>query len=98
MNKQLILDEGFEKYMKTTKRARSLSDMDRIIPWADLRELIAPVYSAAGNSRLLLMRRVQMLDSGGGRSTTEGHSSFMAKRITLWRGAARFRPSLWMNF
>lgn len=51
MSKQRTLGEGFEKYGKTTKRARFLSDMDRIVPWADLCELIAPVYPVAGNGR-----------------------------------------------
>ena len=32
MNKQLTLCEGFEKYMKTTRRGQFLNDMDRIIP------------------------------------------------------------------
>ena len=27
---------GFEKYGNTTRRAQFLSDMDRIIPWAEL--------------------------------------------------------------
>ena len=65
MNKQLTLCEGFEKYMKTTKRGQFLSDMDRIIPWSELCELIAPVYPVAGNGRppreLEMMLRVYFL-------------------------------------
>ncbi len=53
MSKQLTLGEGFEKYAKTTKRTQFLSDMDRIIPWPDLSELIAPAYRTAGNGRPL---------------------------------------------
>jgi IS5 family transposase len=45
------LGEGFEKYGKTTKRAQFLSEMDRLIPWAELCELIAPAYPTAGNGR-----------------------------------------------
>lgn len=51
MSKQLTLGEGFEKYAKTTKRAQFLLEMDRIIPWSDLCELIAPVYPVAGAAR-----------------------------------------------
>jgi IS5 family transposase len=35
---------GFERYGKTTRRAQFLSDMDRIIPWAELAAAIEPVY------------------------------------------------------
>ena len=51
MSKQLTLGEGFEKYGKTTKRAQFLSEMDRLIPWADLCELISPAYPTGGNGR-----------------------------------------------
>ncbi len=65
MSKQLTLGEGFEKYAKTTKRAQFLSDMDRIIPWSDLCELIAPAYPTAGNGRppreLEMMLRIYFL-------------------------------------
>lgn len=65
MSKQLTLGEGFEKYGKTTKRARFLNDMDRIIPWAELCELVAPVYPVAGNGRppreLEMMLRIYFL-------------------------------------
>lgn len=43
MRKRLNLGEGFEKYAKTTMRAQFLNDMDRIVPWAELCELIAPL-------------------------------------------------------
>jgi IS5 family transposase len=39
---------GFEKYGKTTRRAQFLSDMDRIIPWAELAAVIEPVYPKVG--------------------------------------------------
>lgn len=65
MNKQLTLGEGFDKYAKTTKRAQFLREMDRIIPWSDLCELIAPVYPTAGAGRppreLEMMLRIYFL-------------------------------------
>ena len=65
MSKQLTLGTGFEKYAKTTKRAQFLSDMDRIIPWGELCELIAPAYPVAGNGRppreLEMMLRIYFL-------------------------------------
>lgn len=65
MSKQLTLGEGFEKYAKTTKRARFLSEMDRIIPWIELCELIAPAYPVAGVGRppreLEMMLRIYFL-------------------------------------
>lgn len=65
MSKQLTLGDGFEKYAKTTKRAQFLGDMDRIIPWADLCELIAPAYPVAGAGRppreLEMMLRIYFL-------------------------------------
>lgn len=65
MSKQLTLGEGFEKYAKTTKRAQFLTDMDRIVPWGELCELIAPVYPVAGNGRpprdLEMMLRIYFL-------------------------------------
>ena len=65
MSKQLTLGEGFEKYGKTTKRAKFLREMDRIVPWAELCALIAPVYPVAGNGRppreLEMMLRIYFL-------------------------------------
>jgi len=65
MSKQLTLGDGFEKYAKTTKRAQFLRDMDKIVPWADLCELIAPVYPVAGAGRppreLEMMLRIYFL-------------------------------------
>ncbi len=65
MSKQLTLGEGFEKYAKTTKRARFLREMDRIIPWSELCELIAPAYPTAGAGRppreLEMMLRIYFL-------------------------------------
>lgn len=35
---------GFEKYGKTTRRAKFLADMDRIIPWPEMTSPVATVY------------------------------------------------------
>jgi len=35
---------GFEKYGKTTRRAKFLADMDRIIPWPEVTAAVARVY------------------------------------------------------
>ena len=35
---------GFEKYVKTKRRARFLSDIDRIIPWPEMTAAVATVY------------------------------------------------------
>lgn len=65
MSKQLTLGAGFEKYAKRTRRGQFLSEMDSIIPWSELCELIAPVYPVAGNGRpprdLEMMLRIYFL-------------------------------------
>lgn len=42
--KQQTLGNGFEKYARVTKRARFLDQMDRVMPWASLCEVIQPHY------------------------------------------------------
>lgn len=63
--KQLSMTTGFEKYTKATKRQAFLSDMDRLLPWAELCALIAPHYPEAGNGRppkeLEMMLRIHFL-------------------------------------
>ncbi len=50
--KQLSLAEGgFEKYAKPSRRAEFLAQMDRVVPWRELCELIEPHYPKAGNGR-----------------------------------------------
>ena len=51
MSKQMTLGKGFEKYSKSTRRERFLTEMDRIVPWGNLRALIAPMYPKAGDGR-----------------------------------------------
>src|ERR1700752_4265512 len=41
---------GFEKFGKTTRRAQFLSDMDRIIPWAELSAAVEKVYPKGGDA------------------------------------------------
>jgi transposase, IS5 family len=50
--KQLTLaTTGFERYAKTTRRAAFLAEMERVVPWSALCELIEPVYPKPGNGR-----------------------------------------------
>lgn len=44
MRQQTLSDEGFEKYRKPTRREQFLDEMDQIIPWAELSEIIEPFY------------------------------------------------------
>lgn len=47
-----VAAEGsFEKYRKPTRREVFLAEMDRIVPWAQLRALVEPQYPQAGNGR-----------------------------------------------
>ena len=58
---------GFEKYAKRTRRAQFLSEMERVVPWRELGELIAPVYPSAGDQggrpprELAMMLRIYFL-------------------------------------
>jgi transposase, IS5 family len=50
--KQLTLATvGFDRYVKTTRRAAFLDEMDRIVPWSALCALIEPFYPKPGNGR-----------------------------------------------
>ena len=44
---QTFAEATFEPYRKTTRRERFLSEMDRVVPWADLVTVIEPVYPKA---------------------------------------------------
>ncbi len=44
MRQQTLSDEGFEKYRKPTRREQFLDEMDQIIPWSELSEVIEPFY------------------------------------------------------
>ncbi len=50
--KQLTFSStGFERYGKTTRRAAFLSEMERVVPWAEMCALIEPFYPKPGNGR-----------------------------------------------
>jgi transposase, IS5 family len=50
--KQLKLaTTGSERYGKTMRRAGFLAEMERVMPWSALCELIEPVYPKPGNGR-----------------------------------------------
>lgn len=41
---------GFEKFGKTTRRAKFLAEMERIMPWTELAAAIEPVYPKGGGA------------------------------------------------
>jgi IS5 family transposase len=41
---------GFERFGKTTRRARFLADMDRIVPWQELVAVVEPHYPKVGDA------------------------------------------------
>jgi IS5 family transposase len=52
MMKQMTLSAcGFDRYGKTTRRARFLTEMERVVPWSELCALIEPFYPKPGNGR-----------------------------------------------
>lgn len=51
MKQMTLATSGFDRYAKTTRRAAFLAEMDRVVPWAELCALIAPVYPKPGNGR-----------------------------------------------
>lgn len=51
MKQETFAMNGFEKYSKTTKRSIFLAEMEQVVPWRRLCELIEPVYPKAGNGR-----------------------------------------------
>ena len=65
---------GFEKYGKTTRRAQLLSNMDRIIPWAESSAAVEKVYPKGGDA--------------GGRPAA-GSMSVSKPRTAPSRGSAR---------
>jgi len=47
MRQQTLSDEGFERYRKPTRRDQFLDEMEQIIPWRGLCEVIEPFYPQA---------------------------------------------------
>jgi IS5 family transposase len=44
MRQKTLAEEGFERFRKPTRREKFLEDMDEIIPWQELCEVIEPFY------------------------------------------------------
>jgi transposase, IS5 family len=51
MKQMSLAQGGFEKYGKTSRRAEFLAEMDRVVPWSELCELIEPHYPNTGRGR-----------------------------------------------
>jgi IS5 family transposase len=47
----LAMMTGFERYAKKTRRAAFLEEMEQVVPWVELCQLIEPHYPKAGNGR-----------------------------------------------
>lgn len=65
MRQATLAEAGLARYAKTTRRAAFLADMERIVPWSELCQLIEPFYPKPGNGRppvgLARMLRIYML-------------------------------------
>lgn len=44
MRQKTFAENGFERYRKQTRREIFLTEMDDIIPWGELGEVIEPFY------------------------------------------------------
>ena len=51
MRQATLASAGFERYGKTTRRARFLAEMELVVPWRELCARIDPVYPKAGSGR-----------------------------------------------
>ena len=51
MQQLTLATTGFERYAKTTRRAAFLAEMERVVPWPALCELIEPFYPKPGHGR-----------------------------------------------
>ena len=66
MHQQTFADEAFERYRKVTRREEFLRQMDTVMPWRELCEVIEPFYpkpEGAGRppKELEMMLRIQFL-------------------------------------
>ena len=66
MRQQTFADEAFERYRKVTRREEFLRQMDTVMPWRELCEVIEPFYpkpEGAGRppKELEMMLRIQFL-------------------------------------
>ena len=48
MRQATLASAGFERFSKTTRRAAFLAEMERVVPWQDLHDLIVPFYPKPG--------------------------------------------------
>ena len=63
MRQQTFADEAFERYRKPTRREIFLGEMDEIIPWRELCEVIEPFYlkpHGAGRPPIGLERKLRI--------------------------------------
>lgn len=51
MRQTTLASAGFEKYGKITRRAAFLAELERVVPWKDLYDLIEPNYPQVGDGR-----------------------------------------------
>jgi IS5 family transposase len=51
MKQQTFAADDFERFRKPTRREKFLSEMNKVVPWGQLCELIEPFYPKAGNGR-----------------------------------------------
>ncbi len=51
MRQQIFATGGFERYRKPTRREQFLTEMEQVVPWAQLCQMIDPFYPKAGNGR-----------------------------------------------
>jgi IS5 family transposase len=51
MKQRTLATTGFEKHARATRKAEFLTEMERLMPWAELCALIEPHYPKAGDGR-----------------------------------------------
>jgi len=51
MRQLTLATAGFDKHIKTTRRAAFLDEMERVVPWAELCAVVAPFYPKPGKGR-----------------------------------------------
>jgi IS5 family transposase len=51
MRQATLASTGFERFSKTTRRAAFLAEMEQVVPWQMLCDLIAPFYPKPGKGR-----------------------------------------------
>lgn len=66
MKQQTLASQmGFERYARKTRREQFLDEMERVVPWAEMEQLVRPHYPKGANGRppvgLAVMLRVYFL-------------------------------------